>query len=119
MTLQQSLAEYISACFTGLWIQSHEHEDALTEVARMCRDESWRLIVWDIHHGLTLHPQNGTSVDTETNDPLAAIAALESLPKSVQRLCSCDAERGGIYAHSQAKGKATSRRRVARDVSAN
>ena len=45
--------------------------------------------------------------------------------ESVQRLRSwatgrcLDAERGGIYANSQAKGKATSRRRVARDVSSN
>ena len=26
MLLAQQLAEYISACFTGLWIQSHEHD---------------------------------------------------------------------------------------------
>ena len=31
MSLSNSLREYIAACFTGLWIQSHEHEDALAE----------------------------------------------------------------------------------------
>ena len=39
MSLAQHLVEYISACFTGLWIQSHEHDDALTEIAQMCRDQ--------------------------------------------------------------------------------
>ncbi len=29
MSLSQRLVEFVSACFTGLWIQSHEHEDAL------------------------------------------------------------------------------------------
>ena len=38
MSLKQHLAEYISACFTGLWVQSHEHDDALAEIAQMCRD---------------------------------------------------------------------------------
>ena len=29
MSLTQRLTEYISACFTGLWIECHEHDDAL------------------------------------------------------------------------------------------
>ena len=33
MSLTKRLTEYVSACFTGLWVQSHEHEDALTEMA--------------------------------------------------------------------------------------
>ena len=31
MSLSQRLAEHVRACFTGLWIESHEHEDALAE----------------------------------------------------------------------------------------
>ena len=34
MTLKDRLAEYVRACFTGLWIESHEHEDALREMAQ-------------------------------------------------------------------------------------
>ena len=41
--LTDQLREYIAAAFTGLWVQSHEHEDAMTEIARMCRDEHWKL----------------------------------------------------------------------------
>lgn len=80
MTLAPRLLEYISACFTGLWIQSHEHDDALIEIAQMCQGENWRLVVWDIHRGLTINRQDdGASVDTGTNDPLAAIRSLDAL----------------------------------------
>jgi len=39
MSLSHQLTEYISACFTGIWIESHEHDDALREIAQMCRDQ--------------------------------------------------------------------------------
>ena len=32
--LSDTLNEYVQACFTGLWIQSHEHDDALAEIAK-------------------------------------------------------------------------------------
>lgn len=79
MQLSQQLTEYISACFTGLWVQSHEHEDALSEIAQMCRDQEWRMVVWDINKGLTIHRQDDANVDTGTNDPLAAIRSLDTL----------------------------------------
>ena len=31
MQLSQQLAEYVRACFAGVWIESHEHEDAALE----------------------------------------------------------------------------------------
>jgi len=31
MTLSERLSEYVQACFTGIWIESHEHEDAIQE----------------------------------------------------------------------------------------
>ena len=34
MQLASKLVELIRACFTGIWIESHEHEDALAEVAQ-------------------------------------------------------------------------------------
>ena len=52
MTLAHRLVEYISACFTGLWVTSHEHEDALTEIAGLCREQNWKPAVWDIASGL-------------------------------------------------------------------
>ena len=52
MSLTERLAEYVRACFTGLWIESHEHQDALVAIAQLCRQEDWRLATWDIEQGL-------------------------------------------------------------------
>ena len=80
MSLAQRLTEYIAACFTGLWIQSAEHDDALAEIARMRRQQNWRLAVFDIERGLQLPGQpNGQSADAGGNDPLAAIRAVNAL----------------------------------------
>jgi len=90
MTLSQRLVEYISAAFTGLWIQSHEHDDALAEIAKLCKDNNWRLAVWDIASGLQLPGQgNGQSADAGGTDPLAAIRSINALasPASSAILC--------------------------------
>ena len=80
MSLKQHLAEYISACFTGLWVQSHEHDDALAEIAQMCRDNDWRLAIWDVERGLYLPGQTGGPTgDGGGNDPLAAIRSLNAM----------------------------------------
>jgi len=77
MSLTQRLSEYVRACFTGIWIESHEHEDALAEIARLCREEHWRLATWDIATGVEL--SGGVAredLESTTNDPLAAIRSL-------------------------------------------
>jgi hypothetical protein len=80
MFLAQQLAEYISAAFTGLWIQSHEHDDALAEIATLCRNNNWRLAVWDIASGLQLPGQgNSQTADAGGSDPLAAIRSINAL----------------------------------------
>jgi len=80
MSLSQHLTEYISACFTGLWVLSHEHDDALAEIAQMCRDQQWRLAVFDIERGLQLPGQaSGQPAEAGGNDPLAAIRAVNAL----------------------------------------
>jgi len=78
MALAERLVEYIHACFTGLWIESHEHEDALTEIAGLCRKQEWRLAVWDVDRGLQVPGADAGPVSAG-NDPLAAIRALNSL----------------------------------------
>ena len=77
MTLSTQLAEYISAAFTGLWIQSHEHDDALAEIATLCRENNWRLAVWDIASGLQIPGQNSPA--EAGSDPLAAIRSINAL----------------------------------------
>ena len=80
MTLAEQLSEYIRACFPGIWIQSHEHEDALGEIAQLCRAEDWRLAVWDIARGVSF--PGAASDDAEGSagaDPLAAIRSVGAL----------------------------------------
>ena len=79
MPLTEQLADYVRACFTGIWIQSHEHEDALRDIARLCHEENWRLASWDIDRGLRLPGQPPGSAAASGGDPLAAIRALNSL----------------------------------------
>lgn len=84
MTLTDRLREYIAAAFTGLWVQSHEHEDALTEIARLCRENDWTLAHWDIDRGLQVPGQGHASEEgvrsgSGAGDPLAALRALGSL----------------------------------------
>lgn len=74
MTLSETLDEYVRACFSGIWIQSHEHADAIQEIAELCRRENWRMASWDIDQGL----QCGGAT-TNAPDPLAAVRSLPAL----------------------------------------
>ena len=80
MTLAERLSEFVRAAFTGLWIQSFEHDDAIAEIARLCRQQSWTLAAWDIDRGLNLHGRgsdSGTAVSA--SDPLSAIRSLGTM----------------------------------------
>ena len=73
MQLANKLAELVRACFTGIWIESHEHQGAMTEIAQLCRQEDWRLAAWDIERGLHIPGQSApAAADTGGQDPLAA-----------------------------------------------
>ena len=76
MTLTERLGEYVRACFTGIWIESHEHQDAIVAIAQLCHQEDWRLATWDIEQGLRVP---GTDVEAGSNDPLGAIRAVNTL----------------------------------------
>jgi ATPases of the AAA+ class len=78
MNLAESLREYIAAAFTGIWIESHEHGDALAEIAQLCRSESWKLATWDLEQGLQITGLQ-QSAEAGGNDPLAAIRSINAL----------------------------------------
>jgi len=42
-TLTSRLHELISACFTGLYIETREPEEAIRDITQLARRESWRL----------------------------------------------------------------------------
>src|SRR5438105_1116581 len=79
MTLTDSLREYIAAAFSGIWIESHEHQDALAEIASLCHSEQWQLATWDIAQGLQIAGASAEPLDIKTGDPLAAVRALGAL----------------------------------------
>ncbi len=76
MTLIERLGEYVRACFTGIWIESHEHQDALVAISQLCHQEDWRLATWDIERGLKVP---GAEIEATGNDPLTAIRAVNGL----------------------------------------
>ena len=75
--LSQKLSEYIAAAFTGIWIQSFEHEDALAEIAQLCRERQWSLAIWDIDHGLEAGGESPQAAGA--NDPVVAIKSISAL----------------------------------------
>ncbi len=70
MTLTSELHEHVRACFTGLWVVTHEPDEALAEIGSLCRGENWSLATWDIDHGLQI--PNSTA-PTPAGDPLSAV----------------------------------------------
>jgi SpoVK/Ycf46/Vps4 family AAA+-type ATPase len=80
MTLAERLSEYVRAAFSGIYVRSHEHDDAIAEIARLCRDQGWSLATWDIDRGLTLAGRaEGTNLVPGAADPLAAIRSLGAM----------------------------------------
>ncbi|MCB9922384.1 MAG: AAA family ATPase [Planctomycetaceae bacterium] len=70
MQLSHQLAEYVRACFAGVWIESQEHEDAILEIAQLCHREAWMFAQWDIEQGLRTTCKLG---DASVSDPLSAV----------------------------------------------
>jgi hypothetical protein len=80
MTLAERLSEYVRAAFSGIYVRSHEHDDAIAEIARLCRDQGWSLATWDVDRGLAIagRPESPAAVPGAA-DPLAAIRSLAAL----------------------------------------
>ena len=54
MTLTDQLTDYVHAAFSGLWIQTHEPDEAEREIVHHARQQHWNVAVWDIAQGLRL-----------------------------------------------------------------
>ncbi len=72
-TLPQTLYNYIAACFSGLWIETFESDEAVKEIDAMCRKENWKFSTWDIEQGF----QHDGGV--QKMDPLTVVQTLSSL----------------------------------------
>lgn len=82
MTLTDQLTDYVRAACTGLWIQTHEPDEAEREILHLANQQKWKVAVWDIAGGLRL-PNAATTVHGEgPGDPLAALRALPGLAEA-------------------------------------
>ena len=79
MTLAERLSEYVRAAFSGIWVQSHEHDEAVQEIAQLCRHNGWTLANWDVDRGINLGVNNVDATFPSASDPLSAIKALNAL----------------------------------------
>ena len=77
-TLRENLRDYVAGCFTGIWIQTHEPQEAIAEIGKLCQEQSWQFATWNIDQGLRL--SGNVQLDaTEAADPLAAVKCAASL----------------------------------------
>ena len=76
MSLSKQLGEYVAACFTGIWITSHEHGEAIREISQLCHEHGWNLATWNVAAGLQI---GGSAVEEQATDPLAAVNAANAL----------------------------------------
>ena len=80
MKLSERLEELVRAAFSGIWIQTHEPEDALLELNGLCQRNGWRLASWDIDQGLSLcGRQDEKSPLPVATDPLSALKSVRAM----------------------------------------
>src|SRR5262249_35226772 len=78
--LADQLTDYVHAAFSGLWVLTHEPDEAEREIVQPARQQGWKVAVWDIANGLRLSGQAGSAgADGAGGDPLAALRALPAL----------------------------------------
>lgn len=76
--LADELRDHVAACFTGIWIISHEHADAVMEIARLSRENEWSMATWDISCGLVNGGANPSEGEFEPTDPLSVLKSFGS-----------------------------------------
>src|SRR5205823_3045443 len=71
MTLSERLEELVRAAFSGIWVQSFEHDDAVREIAQFARPLRWTVATWDIDRGMSLMVRgDNEQVAPTASDPL-------------------------------------------------
>ena len=82
MKLADQLTTYNNAAFSGIWLTSHEPEEAEREIIQLARNKKWKIAVWDVANGLRLASSSSPTSDAGAGDPLAALRALPALAEA-------------------------------------
>jgi hypothetical protein len=77
MNLTDELTGYVHAGFSGVWIVSHEPDEAERDIIQLARSQSWTIAIWDVANGLRVPGTGGKS--DGGGDPLAALRVLPTL----------------------------------------
>ena len=54
MKLTDQITDYVHAAFTGLWVQTHEPDEAERELVQHAQKKNWKIAVWDVATGIRL-----------------------------------------------------------------
>ena len=73
--LKQRLREYVAGCFTGIWVETQELQEAASAIQTLCHEESYQFARWDVDQGLRVA---GQSVE-DGQDPLAAVKSATAM----------------------------------------
>jgi len=79
MSLADQLNDYVNAAFTGLWVQTHEPDEAEREILKHARHHQWRVAVWDVARGVRVPGAEGAATDAGSGDPLAALRSVTAM----------------------------------------
>ena len=95
-SLSTRIHELVSACFTGIWLETCEPEEACREISSLCQTQSWRLASWDCDVGLKIHGHelstqhdNPAPTLADTTDPLAVIRSAGQLSQGADTTPPC------------------------------
>jgi hypothetical protein len=77
MTLTEQLTDYVHAAFSGLWVLTHEPDEAERDLLQHARRLKWSAAVWDVAQGL--RRAGAPPEPAAGGDPLAVLRALPDL----------------------------------------
>jgi len=79
MTLSERFHELVRAGFAGVYVVTHEPDEAIAALAKEANQHSWAFGVWDLDAGLQCASSPATQLD-----PLAAVRAAGQMAKAEQ-----------------------------------
>ena len=79
MTLSERFHEIVRAGFAGVYVVTHEPDEAIASLAKQANQHSWAFAVWDVDAGLQCSGSPATAID-----PLSAVRAAAAMAKPEQ-----------------------------------